>query len=237
MIHKLLAICLALALCLSLGACGDKPTPLSQSEAETTPETFGNLNVSAPVETAQTTAAPESAETPSEAPVETDGVIDEAQAERFHNAAEGAIMICDAIDQLPYSSTDPMYFWRAMGYMVGLIQSDMETMSVTATDVELYAYALFGDFSGEIPSLTEEDPLVSRDGENYLVHLPELGNLVFSGDGTPTENSDGTSSAQISIEQDGVVIGQYLVTYEAYSGPPSGQSIFAHSILGLGSVS
>ena len=226
--YRIPALLLALFFLFSMTGCGDTAS-VSPSSSETEPQTFGNTFSDMPSGGAETTAPPSD-----ESSAEADPAA--AAARTVHDSvAISAILVCDAVERLPYSADDPMYFWRAIGYLAGLLNADQETVSMTAADVEIYAGALFPlafASSSDWPALTEEDPLVSRDSANYLVHLPDISDLTFDvRDAVPAGDSAYTAHAEIF--RDGESLGQYTVHLTDYSGPNSGHSIFDHSILGL----
>jgi hypothetical protein len=115
-----------------------------------------------------------------------------------------------------------MYFWRAMGYFIGSIgENDVITYkdgayTVSETDIPQLAQVLFGDFDGTIPSVTEEDPLVSlgEDG-TYVIHLPDLEDLGLTLS-DPASQEDGTflvtgslsdGTTYTAVLRDGCLIG------------------------------
>jgi hypothetical protein len=98
-----------------------------------------------------------------------------------------------------------MYFWRAMGYFIGGIgESDVISYTdgaytVSESDIPQLAQVLFGDFDGTVPSVTEEDPLVSlgEDG-TYVIHLPDLEDLGLTLS-EPVSQEDGTELVSGSL--------------------------------------
>lgn len=227
--HRILLPLLALTCTLALCGCGD--TGASISSASEGPQSFGQVPDS-PVETAPVTASSEeTAPAPSLSPDDTPVSAQEDMTE----LAIQAVILCQAVDQLPYSPDDPLYFWRAVGYLSGLAGGGSAVIS--EEDVAVYAGALFplslAD-SSAWPALTEEDPLVTWDGNHYSVHLPEIGKLELSLE-EPLEGS--SQSVRAELYQDGTSLGAFSVSLQAYSGPDSGREKFDHSILGLESLS
>jgi hypothetical protein len=187
MFQKKLAILLVSGCIALLSGCGSPLESSEASSANTEPEAFG-VEIASTIEyAAETTGV--TTEEPEEAP-ESDGDL--------YELAILAAVRCDYEESLPYDPTDPMYFWRAMGYFIGTIgESDVIADSdgaytISEADIPQLAQVLFGDFDGTIPSVTEEDPLVSlgEDG-TYVIHLPDLSelNLELS---EPVAQEDGT---------------------------------------------
>lgn len=227
---KYLAAALAACWMLTLTACGDTANSLSGESAQPSePQTFGNTFGDAPAETAAVTGGPEAAE------VDSAGSSAGQEAQDSMNADQDtlrrtqslkaitAVLYCDAVDQLSFSPDDPMYFWRAVGYMAGLTQYEGaipagSQVSLRETGVEASAGVL--GYTGEIPSLTEEDPLISRNGDDYLVTLPEMGEIL--GEYTdPAASGDGAYTMEAELYQNGVSLGRYTVVVKEYTGDPT----------------
>ncbi len=226
--YKILAMLLTIFCLLGMAACG-AATSVASVPSENGPESFGYVVSDLPSAPAATESQTSESETSAD-----DASLTQAK-DLYDTAAISAILVCDAVDGLSYSTDDPIYFWRAIGYLAGLMHSDQDTVSMTAADVERYAGTLFPlafAHSSDWPALTEEDPLVSRDGDNYLVHLPDISSLTFDiRDAVRTE--DGAYTAQAEIFREGESLGRYSVSLTDYTGPDSGRSIFNYSILGL----
>lgn len=228
--QRIASIILCISCLTALTACGDKPAS-SAPEVSQEPETFGVTELPAdtqaetPVVTEQPNA--ETAQAGQEAP-ETDngnGALDQQLA---------AAILCQQ-DGLSYDPEDPVYFWRAVGYLAGMTTQDgpgqatedQGVYEISTEDIQVYIQAMFGGFSGEIPSVTEEDPLVSMaDNGDYLIHMPQttvtLTNLTVT---------DG--SVQAEAAQNGQSAGTYEMTLTDYTGPQSGQGLFRYSLTGV----
>jgi hypothetical protein len=218
-----------------LSACGSptESTPVSASE----PVTFGTSEIaSTPEYAAETTDIPEAASSAQEEAVPATPEPEPDAA--LYDAAIAAAVRCEAGENLPYDPTDPMYFWRAMGYFLGSI-ADAHTAitcedgayTISASDVPQFAYVLFGDFDGTIPSVTEEDPLVSLgEDDTYVIHLPDLEDqtLQFS---EPVSQGDGTYTVTIELYQDGALTATYTAMLRDYDG------LSAYSLTGLSKAS
>jgi hypothetical protein len=174
-----------------LSSCGSPTESASASSVSGSPEAFG-VEIASTIEYAAETAdvtvsasAEEAIETP------------EPDADLSELAILAAVR-CEYGENLPYDPTDPMYFWRAMGYFIGSIgESSVITYedgayTVSEANIPQLAQVLFGDFDGTIPSVTEEDPLVSlgEDG-TYVIHLPDLEDLGLTLS-EPVPQEDGT---------------------------------------------
>lgn len=225
--HRILLLLLALACVLSLCGCGDRGASVVSSAPEE-PQSFGHVP-EGPMETTPVTGSAGEAADP-----QSSSAADSAKEDLTELAIQ-AVILCQASDQLSYSPDDPLYFWRAIGYLAGLIGDGSAVIS--EEDVAAYAGALFpltlAD-SSQWPSLTEEDPLVTMEGSGYSVHLPELGELELSLEDPLGESS---TSVQAELYQNGASLGTFSVSLGAYSGPDSGREKFDHSILGLESLS
>jgi hypothetical protein len=199
MFKKKLAILLVSGCMVLLSGCGSPAESADPSSANTEPETFGTVEIaSTPEYAAETTGVTEAASSsPEEAP---------ASDATLYPLAISAAVRCENGEGLPYDPTDPMYFWRAMGYFIGSIgANDVITYqdgayTVSEADIPQLAQVLFGDFDGTIPSVTEEDPLVSlgEDG-TYVIHLPDLEDLGLTLS-EPVPQEDGTEVVTVSLE-------------------------------------
>jgi predicted nucleic acid-binding Zn-ribbon protein len=181
-----------------LSSCGSPAESASASSVSGSPEAFG-VEIASTIEYA--------AETTGVTVIASAEETEEAQESdtALYEAAISAAVRCDYGESLPYDPTDPMYFWRAMGYFIGSIgESDKITYkdgayTVSETDIPQLAQVLFGDFDGTIPSVTEEDPLVSlgEDG-TYVIHLPDLEDLGLTLS-EPIPQEDGTFLVTVSL--------------------------------------
>ena len=228
--NRVIAMLLCLSCMMALAACGKEPQ-VSEASATETPQTFGN----APVE------SPEMAQTVPEEDSSGWRVTPQAEDSAVNQAVMAAILC--AQDGLTYDPEDPVYFWRAVGYLVTLRSMD-ETFTSSGTDgthltaenLPIFVQAMFGDYAGDIPSVTEEDPLVSRteDG-NYLIHGPSSISLELSlGEITPAQEG---YTAQAELKNDGENQGVYQVTLVDYTGPEAGQALFRYSLTGITKLS
>ncbi len=227
---RVIAILLGLSCMLALAACG-KEAPASESVPSETAQAFGN----APVE------SPQMAQTVPEADSSGWRVTPQGEESAVNQSVMAAIL-CDQ-DGLTYDPEDPVYFWRAVGYLVTLRSMD-ETFSssttegtlVTQENLDVFIQAMFADFSGEIPSVTEEDPLVSRTEDGgYLIHGPEVSLELSLGEITPSP--DGGYTAQAELKNDGENQGVYQVTMVDYTGPEAGKDLFRYSLTGVTKLS
>jgi hypothetical protein len=220
MLKKKLAILLVSGCMVLLSGCGSPAESADPSSANTEPETFGTIEItSTPEYAAETTGVTEAvSSSPEGSSVEE---APESDGDLYQLAISAAVR-CDYGESLPYDPTDPMYFWRAMGYFIGSIgENDVITYkdgayTVSETDIPQLAQVLFGDFDGTIPSVTEEDPLVSlgEDG-TYVIHLPDLEDLGLTLS-DPASQEDGTflvtgslsdGTTYTAVLRDGCLIG------------------------------
>ena len=227
---KLFSVFLVLLL---LAGCGSEQSIVSSEAPASEPQVFGQAP-SAAVETAETTAMPALPEetpdavssAPEGAPLAPEEADDgEAEWSPLH-AQLTALILMQESDGLSYQPEDPVAVLRALGYLVNLMQAEDGSISVsgsagTISDAlaEDYVKALFGDFSGQFPAVTEEDPLVKRSGSNYEINLVELGDLVLTC-GPQVEALDGTCTVSASLEMDGRPSREYTFTLKkAAHGP------------------
>lgn len=228
--NRVIAMLLCLSCMMALAACGKEPQ-VSEASATETPQTFGN----APVE------SPEMAQTVPEEDSSGWRVTPQAEDSAVNQAVMAAILC--AQDGLTYDPEDPVYFWRAVGYLVTLRSMD-ETFTSSGTDgthltaenLPIFVQAMFGEYAGDIPSVTEEDPLVSRteDG-NYLIHGPRSISLELSlGEITPVQEG---YTVQAELKNQGENQGVYQVSLVDYTGPEAGKELFRYSLTGITKLS
>ncbi len=217
---------LLLSCMLALVACGKAPKASEASPTETV-QAFGN----APVE------SPERAKTVPEE--DSSGWRVAAQSEYSDvNQSVMAAILC-AQDGLIYDPVDPVYFWRAVGYLVTLRSMDESFTSsktngthVTAENLTIFVQAMFANYSGEVPSVTEEDPLVSRtEGGDYFIHGPDVSLEMALGEITHDQN--GGYTAQAELKNQGENQGVYQVTLVDYTGSEAGKELFQYSLTGI----
>lgn len=228
--NKAIAILLCLSCILALSGCG-KEAAVSEPSASETPQTFGNTAVESP-DTAQT--VPEADSTGSR--------VTPAAEESAVSQSVMAAILCDQ-DGLTYDPEDPVYFWRAVGYLVSMRALDTSltgstdgAVSVTPEKLDVFVQAMFGGYSGEVPAVTEEDPLVSMaDNGDYLIHAPEMNLTLNLGEITPAQ--DGGYTAQAELISDGENQGVYQVSLTDYTGPENGKSLFQYSLTGITKLS
>lgn len=245
---KLLSLILIISCLFSLTACGSNAQSTAEvaSEPAQVPQAFGTSTLEdVPVQEAQTTTLPEAAET-SEAPVNVPSAPDadaSSAVQDFTEQAVTAAIICDAMDALPYTPEDPMYIWRAVGYLIGQIGTDADLITmegdfghIASESALIFAHAIDADYSGDVPSVTEEDPLISiaEDG-GYLINMLSQGDLVLE----MTRNRDtaegDTCTEEAELFQNGESLGVYTVTLSAYTGGNDGGRYFAYSIQDISS--
>lgn len=220
----------AMILCLScmagLAGCGNDH-PVSEVPASETPQTFGNAPVESP-NMAQTVPEEDSA----------GWRVTPQKEESAVSQSVMAAILC-AQDGLTYDPEDPVYFWRAVGYLVtlrsmdgSLTGSSAEGTCVTQENLSIFVQEMFGNYAGEIPSVTEEDPLVSRtENGDYLIHGPSSISLELSlGEITPTQDG---YTAQAELKNDGVNPGVFQITMVDYTGPEAGAQLFRYSLTGV----
>ncbi len=223
---KIKIISLLLAL-LMLTACGTEVSaPVSAPAPEEAPQTFGEAPVAdTPVQMAETTAMPSAAQEPEAeapqgaplAPAET--MEGETEWEPLQ-AQLTALILCKESDGLSYAPEDPIAMLRGLGYLVGLmeghdnrIQVSGSAAIITPAMAEEYVKVLFDGFSGQFPGVTEEDPLVKKNGKNYEINLVELGDLSL--DCAPiVEEADGTMTVTASLTLDGRSLPTYSFTLD-----------------------
>ena len=116
--NRVIAMLLCLSCMLALAACGETPQ-VSEASASETPQTFGNAPVESP-EMAQTVPEEDSS-----------GQVSAQAEDSAVNQAVMAAILC-AQDGLTYDPDDPVYFWRAVGYLITLWSMD-ET--VTSSEI------------------------------------------------------------------------------------------------------
>lgn len=249
--RRMYSIVLCLALLISIAGCGQNDSSLlPESEPAGTNQTFGASTLETPpVEEAQTTALPaegnlEPQTMPDSALPESDPEEPTLPVQDNTEAAVTAVIIAHAIDHLDFSPTDDQFLWRAVGYLAGqlgtgsdLVSSDGDFGALTPDHAAILAYAVNGSFSGELPAVTEEDPLISKTEEgSYLVNMLSQGSLELQMTENRYTSSEDTVTEEAELIQDGVSLGTYNVTLQKYSGDEAGNAFFAYSIVGLSST-
>ena len=223
---RVIAILICLSCVAGLSACGKEPQ-VSENSAPEAVQNFGN----APVE------SPKMAQTVPEEDSTGWRVTPQAEYSAVNQAVMAAILCSQ--DGLTYDPEDPVYFWRAVGYLITLrsmdetfTSSEMDGTRVTAENLPIFVQAMFGDYAGDIPSVTEEDPLVSRSEDgSYLIHGPSSISLELSlGEITPAQEG---YTAQAELKNDGENQGVFQITMVDYTGPEAGKELFHYSLTGV----
>lgn len=206
---KMIALILALAVLMSLTACGgtgaDSASVSAVSEAETSPSPA----VSEEAESWGSVAAEASPESPTEtenqeeenefgtmevpAPVQDDETIAELKEIIM------ALVMCDFADGMQFAPQDSMFFWRAMNYYAASVCYSYEALSedmswaVFSEEAVLYfAKRMFGGVES-LPELLDTGMIEKWDTGEYAFMLGnygdvalELGEIQPSDDGTYT---------------------------------------------------
>lgn len=214
---RVIASLICLSCIAGLAACGNEPQ-VSVDSAPETAQPFGN----APVE------SPKLAQTVPEEDSSGWQVTPQAEYSAVNQSVTAAILC--AQDGLTYDPEDPVYFWRAVGYLISICAQD-DSVTVPPEEVTLAAQAMFANYSGEIPSVTEEDPLVTRteDGD-YFIHAPSLSLDLSLGEITPTQDG---YTVQAELKNDGENQGVFQITLMDYTGPEAGKELFQYSLTGV----
>lgn len=229
---KLFSLLLILLL---LTACGQEPVSLP-SEAPQEEMTFGQA-VDTPTQAAQTTTMPSAPEeAPEEAPQGAPLAPVESEEVEYSplHAQLSALILMKESDALSYQPEDPIATLRSLGYLVGLMQGEDDRIQVSGTAgtitpamAEEYVKALFDDFSGALPAVTEEDPLVKKQGQNLEINLVELGELSLDC-GSVIEEADGTMTVTATLTQDGRSLPGYTFTLTL-----SESSVFRYNVCSM----
>lgn len=228
---KILLLPLA-ALVLCLTACGGGDSTSSPAE---TPAAFGASALEdAPRELADTVPA-------SEAPGQNApaGSVLEAQSADPIDMTEQAVacaLAAELLDGFTYDPGDSGYFWRALGYLIGLGGDPAHPVRdgrVTLPEQALapYVTALFGPYTGQYPSLGEENPLVSQEGGMYTVTASALPDHSLTMT-EPEPQGDGTYRCHAEFSGDSGA-GSYTVTLTDAPQGSGGSSRFPYCITGI----
>lgn len=227
--HKIfLLLLMAVLLCASAG-CSDKHAEQSTPARE--PQTFGAEDLpSAPQPMGETISQPPLAQSAQEPPHATETASPVDLTEQAIECAVAAVYD----DKLTYAPGDPVYFWRALGYLLVRNQeyplSDGQ-VTVPANAITPYVTALFGDYPEQYPSLSEEDPRVSEQNGLYTVTTTGPFNHTFSMT-EPQPQPDGTYTCRVDVTgSDGPAA--YTVTLTDYPAGVSGSELFAYSVAGI----
>lgn len=222
--------CLAvlLSLLLALTACGPaEQNSAMSSQSQPTPETFGAGEIdSTPEQMAQTTQ--------SQSQVEPDSVNPSSFTD-LDRAAVTSALVSQAVDGQPYDRLSSGYFWRAVGYLAGHGGAALTDGKAELTEAQLrpLVAALFGPYSEQYPSLSEEDPLVTAEYVDGAYHytVTATGPFDYTVElGDPEPQLDGTYTCRATLLEGGQLLGEYTLTLTAYAGE---EGDYSYSILGL----
>lgn len=244
------SIILCVVLFCILTGCGKDAVSSVSEPASSAPQTFGVSSLeTTPVEEAETTALPadsvlEPVTVPDSALPEPSQVEPPLQVEDHTQEAVTAALIACAVDHLEFSPTDDQFLWRAVGYLAGqlgtdgdLVTSDGDFGALTPDHAAILAYAVNGSFSGELPTVTEEDPLISKaEDDSYLINMLSQGTLELQMTENRYTSHEDTVTEEAELIQDGVSLGSYTVTLQKYQGSETGNTYFAYSIVDLSPV-
>lgn len=236
------ALILCAAMMITMTACGGKDNmPSVASAPSEAPAAFGDTSLAdAPLQEAETTSLP--AEAPSvSASVEES--ITETAVQDFTEEVVKAILVCDAVDLLPYNPDgDDMYFWRSIGYLIGemgpqegLIDLEEPLGKIQRQDAAIFAHAISATFSGELPVVTQEDPFIMLgDDDTYLINMLPQEDIELRMTENRFSNQGDTITEEAELLRNGESLGTYTVTLTEYTGTdPRGQAIFGFSIVSL----
>lgn len=231
--YKLQLFAIGVSLLYLLSGCG--ASAQSPAAPEETAQRFGAENPTGTSEPASETAAPRAAQTPN--PQTAAESTAEAAQSGLPTPDEQALlsaMLADYQDGLSYDPEDPVYFWRAVGYLAGSSgQASDGAVKLSAGELAPYVEALFGPYTLQYPSLGEENPLVSEEYVNGQTLYTVTASGPFDQTVTMTEpeaQGDGTYLCHAELVQGTQILAGYTVTLRDYSG--SGTR-FTHSIAGL----
>ena len=228
--YKLLSLLLAAALAISMGACA-KTDSKAESAASQTPGAFGAENLDGTAQPmAETTGQPEG-NPPAGSLLESNAL--ENSGDLTERAIECAVAaVYD--DLLTYDPGDPVYFWRALGY---LLARNPEypladgTVKIPVDAIDPYVTALFGTYEGQYPSLGEENPLVAEENGMYSVVSPGPFNHTFTMT-EPEAQGDGTYICRVEMRGlagAGETAG-YTVTLRDY---PAENAMFSYCVTAI----
>ena len=229
MSHKKILLSLLAALILCLTACGE--TTDSAAPAAQTPETFGASNLENAREMADTI---EMGQKP--APDNQAGSVSESQSSQTADLMAQAVecaLAAKFLDGFVYDPGDPVYFWRALGYLVGLGGNPAypvrdSRVQIPTNEIRPYVTALFGEYTAQYPSLGEENPLVSEEGGMYTVTASgPFGHSFTMTD--PEPQGDGTYRCRAEISEGGRT-GKYTVTLQDYPAKAGEEPLFPYCI-------
>lgn len=246
--YKAWALLLALSLLLALAACGEaggrSGAALSESSAEES-EAFGAENVEGtPERMAETTMASGSGQTEPQMASEQEALTEEAPlpagAVDLTGLAIKSAVCVEYLDGLAYDREEPVYFWRAVGYLVGLAGDQCPAavvgdgfVTLTADELSGFVTALFGGYDTQYPSLGEENPLVASEYEDgteiYRVTQWDLSAQSVAVT-EPEAQGDGSYQVRAEIVEDDGTVAAYRVTLEDYPDSEGETALFAYSI-------
>lgn len=250
--YRVWALILCAACLLTMTACGSGEDMISSTAAvpAEAPAAFGDASIAqTPVQEAETTSLPDSSfSVPASAeaePSEEASADSEVPAQYmdYTELAVKAILVCDAVDRLPYNPDgDDMYFWRSIGYLIGemgaqegLIDMEGPQGKIRKQDAAIFAQAISATFSGEFPVVTLEDPFITpADDDTLLITMHPQEDLEIRMTENRYSAEGDTFVEEAELLQNGETLGLYTVTLTNYTGTDSlGQSFFGYSIVSL----
>lgn len=240
---KILVLVVALS-CLFAG-CGEQPA--SSVSATEVPAAFGMESIAdVPEEVGTVTEGADPSSQNSLSTIENAPGSAEAETPVEKDLTQLAVKsaVCAVyLDGLTYNGMEPVYFWRAVGYLIGQVgeQSpdvsvDGDVLKVAAEDIAPFVEALFGPYESQYPSLGEENPLVAseygEEGEIFLVTPWDLSSMEVTMS-EPERQGDGSYRCQAELLENGTSVGNYIVTLEEYVPSEGKTPLFSYSITGL----
>ncbi len=242
---RIWVLLLCASMIISMTACGSKDDISSAAPAPSeAPAVFGEASLAdAPVQEAETTSLP--AEAPEEASSlpETSQQESETAVQDFTHLAVKAVLVCDAVDLLPYNPDgDDMYFWRSIGYLIGemgplegLIELEDPLGKIQRQDAAIFAHAISATFDREFPVVTQEDPfIIPGEDDTYLINMLPQEDIELRMTENRFSNQGNTFTEEAELLRNGESLGTYTVTLTEYTGTdPRGQKIFGYSIVSV----
>lgn len=239
----------ALGLVCLLAGCGSTGAQPSESVPAAPAETgaFGMVSIAeTPEQMAEITAAPAPESSAAEELPEASSAEEMAEPEEpvdLTNLAVKSVLCSEYLDRLTYDRADPVFFWRAVGYLVGQVgeqypeatlEGDMVT--IPADGAAPFVTALFGSYEEQYPSLGEENPLIATEyqeqQEIYKVSRMDLSTMDVTM-GQMELQEDGTYRCRAELQEDGQTVAVYVLTLTKYPETEGETPLFAYSITGL----
>lgn len=230
--YKVLALLLTVGLLLSAAGCKNTDHSSAASISQE-PQTFGAENLTATPQPMHETVHQTDSNIP-ESEVPASSAEPSQNAPKLDEQAILSALISEQQDGFTYNCNDPVYFWRAVAYLVAYSGETIEDgqIRISAQDIMPYVTALFGPYTEQLPTPGEENPLVSEeyaDGQSIYI-VTSTGPSDYTMERTdPEPQADGTYVSRVTLSGPSGSA-NYTVTLTDYPSDAGGSNQFSYCI-------